>query len=158
MSDAYTALGGAGTANAAIPPAMPGGMATPYTPNFDAGLAAIDAAGNVELIKWLAYFVSLEFYPAGTGGRVGMVVNYGHMESSNAKSVGTASSAAATPTDQATAAARIRDHEDLFEVGVFVDPTRSTRIAVSGSLYNDVYGDQLTARNYSAIMSGWLFF
>src|SRR6185436_9097056 len=94
MADDYSALGGAGTANAAIPPAMAGGAATPYTPNFDAGLAAIDAAGNVELIKWLAYFASLEFYPAGTGGRVGTVVNYGHMESSNARSVGTASSAA----------------------------------------------------------------
>jgi hypothetical protein len=158
MSDDYTALGGAGTANAAIPPAMPGGTTTVYAPNFDAGLAAIDAAGNVELINWLAYFASLEFYPAGTGGRLGMVVNYGHMESSNATSVGTASSAAATPADQAAAAAKIRDHEDVFEVGVFVDPTRSTRIAVSGSLYNDVYGDGVAARNYATIMSGWLFF
>jgi len=157
MSDAYTALGGAGTSNAAIPPAMPGGMATPYTPNFDAGLAAIDAAGNVELIKWLAYFASLEFYPAGTGGRVGTVVNYGHMESSNARSVGTASSAA-TAADQAAAAARIRAHEDLFEAGVFVDPTRATRIAASGSLYNDVYADGTAARNYCVIVSGWLFF
>jgi hypothetical protein len=158
MSDDYTALGGAGTANAAIPPAMPGGPTTAYTPNFDAGLAAIDAAGNVELIKWLAYFASLEFYPAGTGGRLGLVVNYGHMESSNARSVGTASSAAATPADQAAAAARIRDHEDVFEIGAFVDPTRSTRVAVSGSLYNDVYGDHVAAKNYAVIMSGWLFF
>jgi hypothetical protein len=158
MSDDYTALGGAGTANAAIPPAMPGGPATAYTPNFDAGLAAIDAAGNVELIKWLAYFASLEFYPAGTGGRLGLVVNYGHMESSNATSVGTASAAAATPADQAAAAARIRDHEDVFEVGAFVDPTRSTRVALSGSLYHDVYGDHVAAKNYAAIMSGWLFF
>jgi hypothetical protein len=158
MSDAYTTLGGAGTANAAIPPAMPGGAATPYTPNFDAGLAVIDAAGHVELIKWLAYFASLEFYPAGTGGRLGMVVNYGHMESSNARSVGTASSAAATPGDQTAAVAKIRDHEDVFEIGAFVDPTASTRIAVSGSLYKDVYGDGVAAKNYAAIMSGWLFF
>jgi hypothetical protein len=156
MSDDYTALGGAGTANAPLPPLTPGGPAN--TPNFDAGLAAIDAAGHVELIKWLAYFASLEFYPAGTGGRLGLVANYGHMESSNARSVGTASSAAATPADQAAAAARIRDHEDVFEVGVFVDPTRSTRIAVSGSLYNDVYGDGAAARNYAVITSGWLFF
>jgi hypothetical protein len=157
MSDAYTALGGAGTANAAIPPATPGGAATPYPANFDPGFAAIDAAGHVELIKWLAYFASLEFYPAGTGGRLGLVANYGHMESSNAKSVGTASPAA-RPADQTVAAARIRDHEDVFEVGVFVDPTRATRIAVSGSLYNDVYGDGAVAKNYATIMSGWLFF
>jgi hypothetical protein len=158
MADNYSALGGAGTANAAIPPAAPGGTATPYTPNFDAGLAAIDAAGHVELIKWLAYLVSLEFYPGGTGGRLGLVANYAHMESSNARSVGTASAAAATPDAQAAAAARIRDHEDMFELGVFVDPTRSTRIAASGSLYNDVYADGVAAKNYSVIMSGWLFF
>jgi hypothetical protein len=33
-----------------------------------------------------------------------------------------------------------------------------TRVALSGSLYNDVYGDGATAKNYSVIMSGWLFF
>ncbi|TMQ07749.1 MAG: hypothetical protein E6J90_33940 [Deltaproteobacteria bacterium] len=156
MADDYSALGGAGTANAAIPPATAGGTAVPYTPNFDAGLAAIDAAGNVELIKWLAYLVSLEFYPGGTGGRLGLVANYAHMASSNARSVGTASSAAGMAAQ--AAAARIRDHEDFFEIGVFVDPTRSTRIAASGSLYSDVYGDGATAKNYSVIMSGWLFF
>jgi len=157
MSDGYTALGAAGTANAAVPSATPGGAATPYAANFDPGLAAIDAAGNVELIKWLGYFASLEFYPAGTGGRLGLVLNYGHMESSNAKSVGTAS-AAARPADQPIAAARIRDHEDVFELGAFVDPTRSTRIAASGSLYDDVYGDRAAAKNYAVIVSGWLFF
>ena len=158
MADDYSAVGGAGTANAAIPPAMAGGTATPYPANFDPGLAAIDAAGNVELIKWLAYFVSLEFYPGDTGGRLGMVANYGHMESSNARSVGTASPAATTPAAQAAAAARIRDHEDMFEIGAFVDPTRSTRIAASGSLYNDVYADNVAAKNYAVIISGWLFF
>ena len=157
MSDAFTTLGGAGTANAAIPAATPEGAATPYAPNFDAGLAAIDAAGRVELIKWLAYFASLEYYPAGVGGRVGVVANYGHMESSNAKSVG-AASAAATPAARTAAVARVRDHEDYLELGVFVDPTRATRIAASGSLYNDVYADNVAAKNYAVIVSGWLFF
>jgi hypothetical protein len=157
MADDYTALGGAGTANAAIPPATMGGATTTYIPNFDAGLAAIDTAGNVELIKWIAYFASLELYPAGTGGRLGVIANYGHMESSNARSVGTASAAA--PTAMATAAAaKIRDHEDVFEVGLFVDPTKATRVAASGGLYNDVYGDGVSAKNYAVIMSGWLFF
>jgi len=158
MSDDYTTLGAAGTANAAIPPATPGGAATPYAANFDPGLAAIDAAGNVELIKWLAYFASLEFYPAGTDGRVGLFANCGHMESSNARSVGTASAAGTTPTAAAAAAARIRDHEDLFEIGAFADPTRYTRVAISGSLYDDVYGDGTAAKNYAVIVSGWLFF
>lgn len=158
MSDAYTTLGAAGTANAAIPATTPEGAPTPYTPNFDPGLAVIDAAGHVELLKWLAYFISLEFYPGGLGGRVGMVANYGHMESSNATSLGAASPAAGNPTAQAAAAARIRDHEDMYELGLFVDPTRATRLAVSGSLYDDTYGDGVSAKNYSAIVSGWLFF
>ena len=141
-----------------IPATTPGGATTPYAANFDPGLAAIDAAGNVELIKWLAYFASLEFYPAGTDGRVGVVANYGHMESSNARSVGTASAAGTPPAAAAAAAARIRDHEDLFEIGAFADPTRFTRVAVSGSLYEDVYGDGTAAKNYAVILSGWLFF
>jgi hypothetical protein len=158
MSDAFTTVGAAGTANAAIPPAMPGGAATPYPANFDPGLAAIDAAGHAELVKWIGYFASLEFYPAGTGGRVGLVANYGHMESSNAHSVGTASAAGSTAMAAAAAAARIRDHEDLFEVGGYVDPTRQTRIAASGSLYADSYSDGVTANNYALILSAWLFF
>lgn len=158
MSDDYTTLGAAGTANAAIPATAPGGATTPYTANFDPGLAAIDAAGNAELIKWLAYFASLEFYPAGTDGRLGLVANYGHMQSSNARSVGTASAAGSTPAAQAAAVAKIRDHEDYFEVGAFADPTRATRIAVSGSLYDDAYGDGATAKNYAVIASAWLFF
>jgi hypothetical protein len=80
------------------------------------------------------------------------------MESSNARSVGTASAAGSTPAAAAAAAARIRDHEDLFEVGGFFDPTPQTRIAASGSLYADGYGDGVTANNYSVIVSGWLFF
>ena len=158
MSDAFTAVGAAGTANAVVPPATPGGAATPYAANFDPGLAAIDAAGHAELIKWIGYFASLEFYPTGTDGRVGLVANYGHMESSNAHSVGTASTAGSTAMAAAAAAARIRDHEDLFEVGGYVDPTRQTRIAASGSLYADGYGDGVTANNYALIVSGWLFF
>jgi hypothetical protein len=135
-----------------------GGAATPYPANFDPGLAAIDAAGNAEPIKWLAYFASLEFYPAGTDGRLGLVANYGHMQSSNARSAGTASAAGTTPAAQAAAVARIRDHEDYFELGALVDPTRATRIAVSGSLYDDVYGDAGSAKNYAVIASAWLFF
>jgi hypothetical protein len=155
-SDMYTALGGAGTANASIPPAMMGGAATPYVPNFDAGLAAVDVTGHIELIKWTGYMAGLEFYPAGTGGRLGTVANFGHQESSNAKKVGTAVDATGAPVPAALA--RIRDHEEFYEVGLFFDPTKSTRVAASGSLYDDTYADGEDAKNYSLIMSGWIFF
>jgi hypothetical protein len=157
-SDMYTALGGAGTANASLPNTAAGATQT-YPVNFDAGLAAIDAKGHIELIKWTSYSAGLEFYPGGTGGRLGMFANYGHQESPNAKTVGTASvTAAATPAAQAAAAARIRDHEEVYEAGLFVDPTKVTRVAASGSRYDDTYGDGVKAKNYSLMMSAWLFF
>jgi hypothetical protein len=155
-SDVYTALGGAGTANAAIPPAVMGGPATPYPANFDAGLAVIDVTGHAELIKWTGYMAGLEFYPAGTGGRLGTFANYGHQESSNAKKVGAAIDAMGASV--AAAVAKIRDHENFYEAGLFFDPTKATRVAASGSLYEDTYADGVEAKNYSLMMSGWMFF
>ncbi|HEU4734047.1 MAG TPA: hypothetical protein VFT22_39415 [Kofleriaceae bacterium] len=155
-SDMYTALGGAGTANASLPPAMMGGAPIAYPANFDAGLAAVDVTGHIELIKWTSYIAGLEFYPAGTGNRLGLFANFGHQESSNAKSVGTASAAAGMSAT--AAAAKIRDHEEVYEGGLFFDPTKATRVAASGSVYNDTYGDGVQAQNVSLMMSGWLFF
>jgi hypothetical protein len=157
-SDAYTALGAAGTANATLPaPAM--GATPVYPVNFDPGLAVVDAQGHIELVKWTSYLMNLEFTPGGTGGRLGTFATYGHQESSNAKTLGTASATgAATPAAAAAAAARIRDHEEVYEIGLFVDPTKSTRVAASGSMYDDTYGDGVDAKNYSLMMSGWLFF
>jgi hypothetical protein len=150
-SDAYTGLGAAGTASAPVP-----GTSTAASTGTDPGLAVIDATGHIELVKWTSYIASLEFYPAGTGGRLGTFANVGHMESPNATHVGTA----ATGTDAARAAARakIRDHEEIYELGAFFDPTASTRVGASGSLYDDTYGDGQKAKNYSLLVSGWLFF
>ncbi|HET7499577.1 MAG TPA: hypothetical protein VFK02_01185 [Kofleriaceae bacterium] len=162
-SDAYTSLGAAGTANATLPPATMTGPPIPYPANFDPGLAAVDASGHIELIKWTSYAASLEFYPAGTGGRLGTFATFGHMESSNAKTVGTASPPPAPATPAATAAAtaaaaRIRDHEEYYEAGLFVDVTKGIRLATAGSLLADTYGDGVQAKNYRLMMSGWLFF
>ena len=54
--------------------------------------------------------------------------------------------------------AAIRDHEEIYEIGAFFDPTRSTRIGTSGSLYDDTYADGQAAKNYSLLVSGWLFY
>lgn len=155
-ADEFTLLGGVGTANAAIPPATPGGASTPYTANFDAGLAAIDATGHAELIKWTNYLVSLQYSPPGIDGRLELFGNYGHQQSSNAKNVGTAG--AGTATAIAAAQARIRDHEDFYEAGLSFAPTTSTRLAVSGSLFDDTYGDNVSAKNYSLVFGGWLLY
>jgi hypothetical protein len=150
-SDAYTNLGAAGTANASLP-----GTTTAASTATDPGLVAIDATGHVELIKWTSYIASVEYYPAGTGGRVGSFANYGHMASANARHAGTAATGSAA--DIAAARSKIRDHEEIYEIGGFFDPTRSTRIGASASLYNDTYADGQAAKNYSLMLSGWLFY
>jgi hypothetical protein len=161
-SDMYTAMGAAGTANASLPPAMPGGAAVPYVANFDPGLAAVDATGHFELIKWTTYAAGLEYYLPGLDGRLGLLADFQHSESPNAKNVGTAATiagASAAAMAAATAAqAKIRDHEEFYEVGVFGDPTKATRLALGGSVFDDTYGDGKDAKNYVVMMSGWIFF
>ncbi len=145
-SDMYTALGAAGTANAPIPAATPGGMAGVYTPNFDPGLAAYRATGKLDLIQWTSYMVGAEFYPAGTGGRLGLFANYGHMQSDN--------------TDEFDVGnlGRARESEDFYNGGLFVDPTKATRLGADFAVYSDHYVDGTDATNYSMMSSAFLFF
>jgi hypothetical protein len=141
--DMYTALGAAGTVIPPLPPAMAGGAPVPYVPNFDPGFAAYDATGRLELIKWTSYMVGAEYYPPGLGGRMGTFANYGHMQSSNTKKF---------------AGAATRESEDFFGAGLFVDPTRQTRVGLDFGIYNDHYVDGTDAKNYSVLSSMWLFF
>jgi hypothetical protein len=150
-SDLYTALGAAGTSNAAVPPANPGDPPGTYAPNFDPGLAAYDAAGNLELIKWTSYMAGVEYYPPGVEGRVGIFANYGHMQSANADQFG-----GANVMDPALG--RTRSNESFYNAGCFFDPTKATRIGIDGALYDDHYVDGTKAKNYSLMSSAFLFF
>lgn len=150
-SDLYTALGAAGTSNPATPPTTPGGTPGTYVPNFDAGLAAYNANGEVELVKWTSYMVGLEFYPGGTGGRLGTFANYGHMQSANTDRLG-----GANVNDPV--AGRTRESEDFYNAGLFFDPTKATRIGADVALYDDHYVDGTDAKNYSAMGSAFFFF
>jgi len=143
-SDMYTALSTASPGNPPIPAAMPGGPAGTYVPNFDAGFAAYDAMGNVELIQWTSYMVGAEYYPPGLDGRLGLFASYGHMQSSNASKFG-------DPT-------KTRDHEDFFGSGFYVNPTKQTRVGLDFGFYGDHYVDGTSANNYSILSSSWLFF
>lgn len=153
ISDMYTGLGSAGTINAAIPPAMPGGMPGTYTPNFDPGLAAYDVTGRLELIRWTSYIVGLEFYPGGLGGRLGTWANYGHMESPNSHRFGGPDAVVFDPV-----LGRTREKEDFFDLGLFFDPTASTRVGSGFAYFRDLYVDATVAKNYSVMTSAWLFF
>ncbi|HWO23658.1 MAG TPA: hypothetical protein VNO30_33180 [Kofleriaceae bacterium] len=150
-SDMYTGLGAAGTVNAAVPGANPGDPSTPYTANFDPGFAAYTATGQLALIKWTSYMIGAEYYVPGTDGRLGFFANYGHMQSANAGRFGGVN--ALDPV-----LGRTRDHENFFDLGVFVDPTKGTRVGVDGGLYDDHYADGTRARNYSLMSNVYLFF
>jgi hypothetical protein len=141
--DMYTALGGAGTVIPALPPAMAGGAPVPYVPNFDPGFAAYEANGHLELLKWTSYMVGAEYYPPGVGGRLGLDINYGHMESSNTKKF---------------AGPNTRDHESFFGSGAFFDPTKQTRVGADFGYYRDHYVGGGSPKNYSLMTSAWLFF
>jgi hypothetical protein len=151
ISDMYTALGAAGTSNAAIPPANPGDPSVPYPANFDPGLAAYDASGNLELIKWTSYMVGAEYYPPGVDGRVGLFANHGHMQSANSRRFG-----GANVMDRTLG--RTRESEDFYNVGLFGDPTKATRIGLDAALYDDHYVDGTRAKNYSVMSTVFLFF
>lgn len=143
ISDMYTALGGAGVVAPPAPPLMAGGPNTVYVPNYDAGLAAYDATGHLELVQWTSYMVGAEFYPAGVGGKLGLFANYGHMQSNNTKKFSTAAA---------------REREDFIGAGFFVDPTKQTRIGLDYGYYGDHYVDGTDATNHSVMLSAWLFF
>jgi len=151
-SDMYTALGAGGTVSAtAIPSATPGGPVGAYVPNFDAGLAAYNATGKLELIQWTSYMVGAEFYPAATKNRLGLFANYGHMQSDNSDGYGGA--AVNDPV-----AGRTRESEDFYNAGLFFDPTKATRLGADFALYDDHYVDGTDAQNMSVMTSAFLFF
>lgn len=141
-SDMYTALGAAGTASAtAIPVA--GGPAATYVPNFDPGLAAYTATGKLDLIQWTSYMVGAEFYPAAAGNRLGLFVNYGHMESDNSDEFG---------------GALARKSEDFYNGGLFFDPTKVTRLCADFAVYDDHHVDGTDSQNLSVMTTAFLFF
>jgi hypothetical protein len=53
---------------------------------------------------------------------------------------------------------RTREQEDFFDVGAYVDPTRSTRVGSGLAYFRDHYVDGTVATNYSVMSSVWLFF
>lgn len=153
ISDMYTGLGSAGTVNASIPPATPGGMPGTYPANFDPGLAAYDVSGHLELIQWLSYIVGLEFYPGVFDGRLGLWANYGHMESSNSHKFGGPDAVVNDPV-----LGRTREKEDFVDAGVYYDPTRATRVGTGLAYFRDDYVDGTVAKSYSVMTSAFLFF
>lgn len=150
-SDMYTALGAAGTLNAPIPSAVPGGPSVPYPANFDPGFAAYNADGDLELIKWTSYMVGAEYYAPGTDGRLGFFANYGHMQSANSGRFG-------GENVMNPVLGRTRESEDFYDAGLFVDPTPATRIGLDAALYHDHYVDGTSAKNYSLMTSAFLNF
>jgi hypothetical protein len=152
-SDLYTALGAAGTSSpTALPPgSIAAGTTGTYTPNFDPGLVAYDAAGHLELVRWSSYMIGAEYFPPGFGGRLWTFANRGHMQSANSRRFG-------GPDVLDPVAGRTRSSEDFYNTGGFFDVTSAVRIGADVALYDDHYVDGTTAANYSVMVTAYLFF
>ncbi len=151
ISDMYTALGAAGTSNAAIPPPDTGGPPGTYTPNLDPGFAAYDAAGNLELDQMDLVHGGRGVLSAGCGRASRLFANYGHMQSANSERFGGA--AVMDPV-----AGRTRESESLYNVGGFFDPTKATRIGVDGASTTIITSMARTRRTTRSMSSAFLFF
>ena len=151
ITDMYTAFQGSGAGNPALPAPAAGGVAPTFVPNVDPGLVAFSPDGSLHAIVWTTYLVSVEYYPPGVDGRIGLFGNYSHSQSPNAKDF----AYAAAGVD---ARSLVRDSEDFFNAGFFFDPTKATRFGADYALYDDIYADGVHARNHAVQATGFLFF
>lgn len=133
--------------------------------NLDPGLAIYDKAGaptgdgKLTLIGWRTYIANLEFFVPKTSGRFCIFGSYGHSEMTNAQQL--FGKASGQPNNG------IRDHEDMFDAGAFVDVYPGfIRLAADWQLLQDYYvqtdtkttDTTIKAENHAVQLSGFLFF
>ncbi|MEO5729368.1 MAG: hypothetical protein ABI134_19995, partial [Byssovorax sp.] len=143
INDVYTGLSG-GVANAALPNPT---MATPaptYTAPIDAGFVAYNDKGVLMQPHWTTFLVGLEYYLPFVGGRVGLFGNVSHSQLADA---------ATFPNP-----AKVRDHENFYDVGLFFDPTETLRFGADYAHIDDVYADGVKAKNDAGQVTGFFFF
>jgi hypothetical protein len=145
-ADRYTGLNG-GPTNASLPNptnATPAPAYAPATGTLDGGLAVFNSDGTLHLIQWQSYLFGLQYYLPALNGRAWISANYSHLSSNNAKQHG--------------AAAKIRDHEDWFDVNLFGDVTPAVRLGLEYSFFRDAYVDGNTPVNHRVQLSVFYLF
>ena len=111
---------------------------------MDAGQAAYDIYGNLQLPRWTTFLVGLEYYLPHVGGRVGLFANVTRSQLHDPELYGSPS--------------RIRANEIFYEGGFFVDIIEAVRVAVDYGRFDDQYADGVHAINDAAQLTAFLFF
>ncbi len=139
-----------------IAPALPNPShltpAPSYTPDIDPGIAVYDATGKLSLIQWTTFNFGAQYYLPRLDDGMFVSANYAHTSSANARSY-------------ATAAERVRDHEEWYDFNVFGDPYPGVRFGLEYAHFGDYYVDSnkptqasQLAVNHRVQLSGYFIF
>jgi hypothetical protein len=162
LSDLYTGLTG-GVTNPPLPTpaptaANPNPVAPTYAPDLDPGIAAYNyRTGQAEAVQWTTYNFGAQYYFPGLDGRLWVDLNYFHSSSANSGDfLGIATNANAAAV--ATARAKVRDHEQLYNGDIFGDPYPGVRFGLGYARIADTYLSGVTAVNHRVQFSGFYIF
>jgi len=141
-ADFYTGLNGGITF-----PALPnptGIMPAPtYTPDIDNGLVVFNSAGELTAIKWWSTILGFQYY-LPPSGRVWVAGNFSHMHSSNIADLGNPASVFKT--------------SNWFDGNLFWDATAAVRFGFEYAWFQQIYGDDVKAKNSRFQVSGFYLF
>ncbi|HEX3481906.1 MAG TPA: hypothetical protein VHT91_43130 [Kofleriaceae bacterium] len=142
IADLYTGLSG-GVAQAALPPAMPGGTPPAFTPNVDNGLVEFISDGTLHPVRWQSYGVAAQYF-LPPSGNVAITVDYSHLSSDNARDFG--------------AATKVWDKQDYVDATLFFDITPAVRLAAGFAWNRQTYVDGLDATDVRGQFGGLFIF
>jgi hypothetical protein len=142
-ADLYTGLNG-GVGQPPLPPAMPGGMATAFTPNnIDNGLVQYKPDGTLHPVRWQSYGVGVQYF-LPPKGNVAAIVNYSHLSSDNSHAFGAANA--------------VFEKQDFVDVSLMFDVTSAVRFGAGFVWLNQTYVDGVEAHDYRGQLSGMFIF
>jgi hypothetical protein len=159
IADLYTSLTG-GISFPSVPNTTNLNPAPTYPQDIDNGLVMFDSKGNLHAINWNSVLAGLQYYFPFTDGRLFLVANYAHMQSSNIADF-TTNYHGISPDPNAldfTSSATVRKSIDLLDFDLFADVTRGVRIGVEYAQYFDHYVDGTLAKNTRVQGAGLFIF
>ena len=159
IADLYSSFTG-GIGFPSVPNTTNLNPAPTYPQDVDNGLVMFDSKGNLHAINWNSVMAGLQYYLPFTSGRVFLVANYAHMQSSNIASF-TTNYHGISPDPNAldfTSSAAVRQSIDFVDVNLFGDVSRGVRIGVEYAEYFDHYVDGTLAKNTRVQGAGMFIF
>jgi hypothetical protein len=159
ISDLYTSLTG-GIGYPSVPNTTAINPAPTYPADTDNGLVAFDRLGNLHAINWTSYLFGLQYYFPFADGRVFLVANYSHMQSSNiADFTQDYHGVSANPNAlDFTSNTAVRKSIDFVDGDLFVDVARGVRMGVEYARYFDHYVDGTLAKDIRVQGAGMFIF